>query len=58
MSTRKPSAAGAPLALCTMLGALIGAIFHQPSLGLVLGLGVGTSIAIVVWLIDREKIGE
>ncbi|NIJ08035.1 uncharacterized membrane protein (UPF0136 family) [Sphingomonas vulcanisoli] len=58
MSKRNPIAAGGPLALIIMAGALIGAILHQPSLGVLIGVGLGATIAIALWLIDRERTGE
>ena len=58
MSNRRPIAAGGPLALAITTGALIGAILGQPSLGVVIGVGVGAVIAITLWLIDRERTGE
>jgi len=53
-----PSAAGAPLALSIMVGAIIGAVAHQAVLGAAIGVGVGITIAIVLWLWDRNSIGR
>lgn len=58
MAQPNPSAAGAPLALLTVAGAIIGGILHQALLGAVIGVAVGTLIAIVVWLRDRRRIGH
>ena len=58
MATPSPSAAGAPLALSILAGALIGAILHQSVIGAVVGLVVGVAIAVVVWLRDRKRIGQ
>lgn len=58
MASPNPSAAGAPLALSIIAGTIIGALLHQPSLGLVIGTAVGTLIAIAVWLGDRRRLGE
>ena len=50
---RNPVAAGAPLALCLTAGAVIGAIYRQPTIGILVGLAVGVGIAVLVWLRDR-----
>jgi uncharacterized membrane protein len=56
--TPSPMAAGAPLAIAIIAGALIGAVYGQPSLGLVIGLGIGIVGAIALWLVDRGRIGR
>ena len=58
MARPNPSAAGAPLALLTVAGAIIGGMLHQPLLGAVIGVGMGILIAVAVWLWDRKKIGH
>lgn len=58
MTKPNPSAAGAPLALSILAGAIIGAIAHQAVLGAAIGLGAGIAIAIAVWLRDRSRIGH
>jgi uncharacterized membrane protein (UPF0136 family) len=58
MAEPNPSAAGAPLALLTIAGAIIGGMLHQPLLGAVVGVATGIVIAVVVWLLDRRKIGH
>lgn len=57
-NTPSPIAAGAPLALTICLGALIGSILQEPSLGVVIGVGTGVVFAIGLWLIDRRRVGE
>ena len=52
-NNRNPVAAGAPLALLIMAGALIGSIYGQPTIGILIGVAVGAVIAIGVWLKDR-----
>jgi hypothetical protein len=42
-------AGGAPIALLTMAGVIIGGLLGQPSLGLLVGLGIGVIIAIIIW---------
>lgn len=58
MARPNPSAAGAPLALLIVAGAIIGGMLHQPLLGAVIGAATGIVIAVVVWLRDRSKIGH
>lgn len=58
MARPNPSAAGAPLALLTVAGAIIGGMLHQPLLGAVIGVAAGIVIAVIVWLRDRRKIGH
>lgn len=43
------------VALGTIVGAFAGANVGQPSLGLLIGLGVGTALAFAVWLRDRAR---
>lgn len=40
---------GAPIALLTMAGVIIGGFLGQPSIGLLVGFGLGVLIAILVW---------
>jgi hypothetical protein len=58
MASPNPSAAGAPLALSIIVGAVIGSIMHQALIGAATGLAVGITIALCVWLWDRRKIGH
>ena len=58
MANPSPTAAGAPLALCVLAGAIIGATQHQAMLGVLIGLAGGIAIAVAVWLRDRGKIGH
>jgi hypothetical protein len=50
MPSRSPIAGGAPLALSIVAGAVIGFIAGQPTLGILIGAGVGIALALVVWL--------
>lgn len=53
-SPRRPRAAGGMLiALGAMAGAFGGAFWHESSLGFFIGLGVGSALAMAVWLRDR-----
>lgn len=55
---KNPSAAGALLALAVVAGALIGAIYSQPTIGTLAGFAVGVAITIVLWLRERRRIGK
>jgi uncharacterized membrane protein (UPF0136 family) len=48
-------AAGAPLALIIIAGALVGGMRGQPIVGILVGVALGTVIAIAVWLGDRRR---
>lgn len=50
MPSRSPVAGGAPLALSIVLGAIIGLVAGEPSLGILIGTGIGIAIALAVWL--------
>jgi len=56
--TRKspsPMAGGFAIAVLSILGVLGGSMCGQPSLGLLVGAGLGVLIAIAVWLVDRVR---
>ncbi len=42
-------AGGAPIALLTIAGAIVGGLMKQPVIGMLGGFGLGVVIAIVVW---------
>jgi hypothetical protein len=42
------------LAVSILVGALVGVFLHQPSIGFLVGLGVGVLLALLVWLLDRR----
>ena len=53
---QSPRLAGGFFIAAGMLGgAIIGLVYRQPSLGMVLGLGLGTVVALIIWLIDRKR---
>ncbi|MDZ7588773.1 MAG: hypothetical protein U5J78_06440 [Parasphingorhabdus sp.] len=50
----KSSAGGFFVAIGTIGGAILGgAIFYQPSAGLLIGFAVGACVATVIWLRER-----
>lgn len=51
----RPRAAGALLAFSVIAGALIGTLNGEPSLGFLIGAGIGVLISVMVWLIDRRR---
>lgn len=52
-----PRAGGAVIAIAVMIGAAIGGIARQPSIGVLAGTGVGVLAAIAIWLSDRKRAG-
>jgi len=58
MANENPKAAGGLLAIALVMGALIGTMMHQPTIGVIAGGAIGGAIAIAVWLKDRRRIGR
>lgn len=55
-SQRRASRAGGfIIAITVLVGALLGARAGQPSLGVVVGTGLGVAIALGLFLYDRRK---
>ncbi len=50
-----PQAGGFLLALCILVGAVIGTVRGQPSVGVIAGIGVGIAVAVALWLKDRAQ---
>ncbi len=50
-----PRAAGGPLALSILAGAIIGVVFQQSTLGLLVGSGLGVAFAFAFWFFDRKR---
>lgn len=48
-------AGGIFVALGLLIGAIFGIALDQPSAGLVIGMGIGSMIAVGVWLFDRKR---
>lgn len=55
MQSRTPRAGGFLLVLCIFLGVIVGAWSGEPSIGFLFGAGLGTAIALAVWLLDRRR---
>lgn len=51
-----PRAGGFLLALSILIGPIVGAMFGQPSLGFLIGLGIGLLLLLAVWLADRARL--
>ncbi|MDB5688525.1 MAG: hypothetical protein JWL91_401 [Sphingomonas bacterium] len=55
MSNPPPSrAAGFFIALSVLVGAIVGVALGQPSLGTLIGAGVGILASLLLWLRDRR----
>jgi uncharacterized membrane protein (UPF0136 family) len=54
-SGSSPTAGGCLLAICVIVGAFIGVVYHQISAGIVIGVAAGAVIAVAVWLKDRSR---
>lgn len=54
-SSRTPMAGGFLLSVSIVIGTIVGAVKGQPSLGFVIGAGVGAALAVLVWLADRRR---
>lgn len=48
-------AGGLFIAILPLIGAWIGGERGEPVLGLMLGLGIGVTIAVLMWAIDRRR---
>ena len=50
-----PLAGGFLLSVCLLAGALIGVYLGQPSIGFLVGAGIGLTLAIAIWLLDSRR---
>jgi len=48
-------AGGFIIAVTIMAGAIVGARFGQPSLGLVIGTGIGVAMTLALYIYDRRR---
>ena len=53
-TNRGPKAGGSFLALAIVAGVLLGGLLGQPSIGFLVGLGIGVTLLALVWLKDRR----
>jgi hypothetical protein len=51
---RNPRGAGGPIILVLILATVIGFLMHQPTIGFLVGLGLGLAIALLLWRGDRR----
>jgi hypothetical protein len=49
------AAGGSLLALSLVAGTVIGTLNRQPSIGFLVGLGIGVALLLLVWLLDRRR---
>ena len=52
---RSPRAGGVFIGLGLAIGAGVGIATGQPSLGMLIGMGIGGLIALLMWLRDRRR---
>jgi hypothetical protein len=50
-----PLAGGFLLCIAVLAGALTGVFLGQPSIGFLVGIGIGLTIAVAIWLLDRKR---
>lgn len=57
-NSRKPAnpvGLGAPLAFLIIAGVIVGGLLGQPSVGLLVGTGLGIAIAVIAWRAARRE---
>ena len=54
-NSSSPAAGGMLIAVAVMAGSIIGLVYNQPTIGFLVGGGIGIAAAIAVWLIDRRR---
>lgn len=52
---RSTFAGGFPIAMGALGGTVVGLIERQPSIGFLVGLALGTALAVAIWLVDRRR---
>jgi hypothetical protein len=55
--TPSPNAGGFFIAGAIIVGAILGTIFRQPTIGTLAGAALGIAGALIVWLRDRRRRG-
>ncbi|MFS2110603.1 hypothetical protein ACCC88_12995 [Sphingomonas sp. Sphisp140] len=56
--SKTPLAGGFLLALSLLVGVFVGIARGEASFGFVVGLGVGVALLVLVWLVDRVRVGR
>lgn len=54
-SRRTGMAGGSLLAFSLIAGVVIGTIYREPSIGFLVGLGIGIALLLLVWALDRRR---
>lgn len=52
-SSKNPAAGGALIAAGAVIGPVVGLFLGQPSIGLLVGVGIGGALAVLIWLCSR-----
>lgn len=52
---RPRMAGGIFIFLSLLIGTIVGLALGEPSLGMIAGFGIGTALAILIWLLDRQS---
>jgi hypothetical protein len=55
--TKSTRAGGCFLTICILAGFPLGLAIGNPMTGILIGTGVGIALAVVTWLIDRQRRG-
>lgn len=53
--SQTPVAGGAIIALGIIVGAVVGYVVRQPTIGFLLGLGAGVLASLLIWWRDRAR---
>jgi uncharacterized membrane protein len=51
----KGMAGGFFIMIALLAGSIIGIIYDEPSMGMIIGFAIGVILAIAIWLIDSRK---
>lgn len=54
-NSRPRLAGGIFIALGLLIGVIGGIAMNEPSAGMVVGLAIGSAIAVIIWLSDRKR---
>ena len=52
---RVASGGGCLIFIGFLLGAFIGFVRGEPSLGVIIGVGVSVALAVILWLVERRR---